>query len=69
MLNVVLTPSRSRGVQSCTVGPRGEALGQCGLGASARVLWRRGVGQGANQGQTQEQGPQEPLNLPGWGWW
>ena len=53
----------------CTVWPRGEALGQCGLGASARVPWRRGVGQGAKQGQAQEQGPQEPLSLLGWGWW
>lgn len=69
MLNGVLTPSCSRGVQLCTVWARGEALGQCGLGASARVLWRRGVGRGANQGQTQEQGPQKPLSLLGWGWW
>lgn len=48
-------------------GPEGKNSGQCGLGASARVLWRR-KGEGAKRGRTQEHGLQGPLSLLGCGW-
>ena len=67
MLNIVLTPSCSRGVQLCRVWPRGEEL-RAGRAGSQRTCSLEAERRGSQEWRTQEHSLQGPLSVLGCGW-